>query len=253
MHLQDKVVMVTGASGGIGTAIARELARHQAIVVLAARRVNVLQQLACEIDPSGQRVLVVPADLRVADDIDRLVATTVNTFGHIDILINNAGVNSPRAILKTNPRSLKKILETNLLAPTLVIHAVVPHMIQQQAGLIINIGSVAGEIATTGFYAATKFGLRGLNDSLRRELHPHGISVVLIEPGFIQTPMTARLNIKMPPPHIVAQAVIAAVRRPRHKIILPRFYVLLVFLAQHFPYFADRVILARFFRRNYSE
>jgi len=252
MQIKGSVVIVTGATGGLGRTIACALGREGANVVLAARRVNILEEVAQQVDPTLQHVLVVPTNLQVKEDIEHLVSATVERFGRVDVLVNVAGINSPRSILKTQQRSLQRILEINLLAPTLLIQSVVPHMQRQKSGIIINMGSISGEIATLGFYSAAKFGLRGLNDAIRRELKADKIKVVLLEPGFIQTRMTARLTIRMPMPDIVAKAVVSAIRRPRRRIIVPWFYRILVFLAQHFPLNADKVILHRWFQGMYG-
>jgi NAD(P)-dependent dehydrogenase (short-subunit alcohol dehydrogenase family) len=200
MDLRDKVVLLTGASSGIGAATARELARHGAILVLAARRAAETQALAEEITGQGGRALAVVADVSRREDIDRMIEAAIAAFGRVDVLINNAGINVGSTIGGSSDADLERIVDVNLLAPARCVHATLPHMRRQGGGLIVNIGSVAGEVATSPMYGATKFGLRGFSDGLRRELRRDHIGVVLIAPGFIRTPMTSGLRLPMPGP-----------------------------------------------------
>jgi short-subunit dehydrogenase len=224
--------MITGASGGIGAATARELARRGATVVLAARRVAELETLAAEIARRDGQALAVQADVARREDIDRLVQTTIDTYGRVDILINNAGIGAGSSISDSDDAAIQRIVDVNLLAPARCIQAVLPHMRKQGAGVVVNLGSVAGEIATSGLYAATKFGVRGLSDALRIELRSDNIAVVLIEPGFIRTEMTADLRFPMPGPELVARAIADAIQRPRRKIVVPWWYQLLIYAAK---------------------
>src|SRR5205823_2434401 len=130
----------------------------------------------------------------------------------------------------------------NLLAPARCAQAVQPYMRRQGGGLIINIGSVLGEIGARGMYSATKFGLRGLNDALRRDLKHDNIAVVLIEPGFIRTPMTADLRFPMPGPETVVRAIVKSFHRPTRKMIIPWPYGLLTAVAKLLPGLTDWVM-----------
>jgi NAD(P)-dependent dehydrogenase (short-subunit alcohol dehydrogenase family) len=242
MDIQNSIVIITGASSGIGAATARELARRGATVVLAARRAEQLDALAAKIEQGGGRALAVPTDLAQREAIDRLAQTTIETYGRIDVLINNAGIGDGSAVLSSPDDEMQQLVTINLLAPTRCIQAVVPHMQRQGCGVIVNVGSVAGEIGVSGLYTATKFGLRGLNDALRRELRRYNIAVVLIAPGYIRTPMTEDVKIPMPGPEVVAQAIAAGIRRPRRKIFVPWYYALLTYLVKGLPWLADWII-----------
>ena len=133
------------------------------------------------------------------------------------------------------------MLDVNLLAPIrLMRRAVVPTMRAQGCGAIVNIGSIAGEIGVNGIYSATKFELRGVTDSVRRELAGSGIGVTLIEPGYIDTPLTAGRTDAMPGPDVVARAVEAASHRPRRRLIVPGKYRVIAFVARTFPAVMDR-------------
>lgn len=234
-----RVVIVTGASSGIGRATALRLGAQGMTVVLAARRASELESLSAEIERSGGRALAVATDVTRMDDIERLTAEAMSLSGRIDALVNVAGVGRSHSIM-SDDADVEHMLAVNLLAPIRLMRAVVPIMIAQRSGSIVNIGSVAGEIGINGTYSATKFGLRGMNDSVRRELAGSGIGVTLIEPGYIDTPLTAGRAGRMPGPDIVAHAVEAALRRPRRRVIVPGKYRLAVFLSAALPGIVDR-------------
>ncbi|MFN3266211.1 MAG: SDR family NAD(P)-dependent oxidoreductase, partial [Deinococcales bacterium] len=141
-------IILTGASSGIGEATARALAARGHRLVLAARREEVLSQLVAEINPSGKRVIGVVCDVRNPQDLERLVQRARATFGVVQVLINNAGVDSgSQAWWNRSSAEISNVLETNLLAPFLLSQLVLPEMLQEKNGHIINIGSVAGRIA----------------------------------------------------------------------------------------------------------
>lgn len=249
MNIDGSVAIITGASSGIGAATARELARQGAKVVLAARRVDQLTMLVEEIVREGRCALAVPTDLRERGDIDRLVQTTAETFGRIDLIINNAGVGGGSSICDRD-ESLQQLVAVNLLAPARIIQVALPYMRRQGGAMIINIGSVVGEIGAGGMYAATKFGLRGLSEALRRELRQDNITVVLIELGFIRTAMSTDFNGPKPGPEVVAQTIARAIQRPRRTIIVPWPYRLLIYGAKLFPGFTDRLLGSPAIRRS---
>lgn len=242
MNLPGSVVIVTGASSGIGAATARELGRRGAQVVLAARREAELRTVVDAIVRDGGRTLAVPTDLAQREEIDRLVQTTLDQFGRIDVLINNAGINAGARLSDGDDAAIERIVNVNLLAPARCIQAVLPTMRQQRKGMIVNIGSVAGEIATSGLYAATKFGLRGLSDAMRRELRGQGIAIVLIAPGFVRTPMTTGVPLLMPSPEAVARVIVRSIEHPRRRIIYPWPYAPLAYLAKALPWAVDWIV-----------
>jgi NAD(P)-dependent dehydrogenase (short-subunit alcohol dehydrogenase family) len=233
---------VTGASSGIGAATARLLAQQGVTVVLAARRADPLRALAQEIEGRGGHALAVPTDVTDRGAIDALVAQAIAAFGRIDILVNDAGIGAGHSIT-TDDAHMERMLAVNLLAPARLMQAALPHFRRQGGGSIVNIGSIAGEMGTSGLYSATKFGLRGLSDSVRRELRPDGIAVTLIEPGYIRTPLTAGRPGHMPGPEVVAQAVAAAIARPRRKVIVPWYWRIPILFTQLWPAGADRYFI----------
>ncbi len=233
------VVIVTGASSGIGRATAERLARNGTTVVLAARRADKLEELAARIAAAGGVGVAVPTDVRDRTATDALVERAVAINGTLDGLVNNAGIGGLASILAADD-AVEGMIQVNLLAPIRLMRAVVPIMRAQGAGAIVNIGSVAGEVGISGAYSATKFALRGMTDSVRRELAGTGIGVTLVEPGYIAGAANKNRG-GLPGPEIVAAAVESALRRPRRRVIVPAKYRAAVFAANSFPALADRL------------
>lgn len=194
--LAARVVIITGASSGIGEAAARRLVRAGARLVICARRADRLEALARDLDPSGQRVLAVAADVTDDSDRRRLVEAALQRFGRIDALVNNAGYGTRGPVELVPVALIRRNFETNLFALIALTQLVVPHLRARGAGRIINIGSVAGRIARplSAVYDATKHALEAITDGLRGELRPFGIEVVLIRPGFIATEFVDAAN-----------------------------------------------------------
>ena len=194
MHLlPSQVVLVTGASSGIGEAIARRLVRGGARVVLTARRGARLQVIARDLDPTGENVLAVAADITSEVDRNQLVGEALNKFGRIDVLVNNAGFGTRGPVERVPVDAIRRNFETNLFALIALTQLVVPPMRERGDGCIVNIGSVAGRIARplSSVYDATKHALEAITDGLRGELKPFGVRVTLIRPGFILTEFIA--------------------------------------------------------------
>jgi NAD(P)-dependent dehydrogenase (short-subunit alcohol dehydrogenase family) len=235
-----RVAIVAGASGGIGSATVRALLDAGMHVVAAAPQDALLEALAESLRPFGERAAIVPTDITRRPDVDALVARTLVRFERIDVLANVAGIGSSPSLCDCTDDEIERVLAVNLLGAARLIHAVLPVMKAQRSGSIVNVGSVAGEAGVLGIYSASKFGLRGLNDSIRREVRSYGIGVTLIEPGFVRTAMNPSMR-NLPGPEIVAEAIVAAVDRPRRTRIVPANYRIAVFLTRAFPAFTDLV------------
>jgi NAD(P)-dependent dehydrogenase (short-subunit alcohol dehydrogenase family) len=194
--LADQVVVITGASAGIGAATARRLARAGARLVLMARRAERLEALARELDSGGARIVAVPGDVAVDADRDRLVEVALEKFGRIDALVNNAGYGTRGPVELVPVELIRRNYETNVFSLIALTQLVVPHLRAQGSGRIVNIGSVAGRIARpfSSIYDSTKHALEAITDGLRGELKPFGIEVVLIRPGFILTEFVETAN-----------------------------------------------------------
>ncbi|HEY9152935.1 MAG TPA: SDR family NAD(P)-dependent oxidoreductase, partial [Anaerolineales bacterium] len=188
--LKDKVVIITGASSGFGEDAARLFAKEGCKVVLAARRLDRLQTLVSEIQSKGGEAVAIPVDVADRTNIDLMVTSTIDLYGHIDILFNNAGFGRLDWLENLDTaRDIETQVDVNLLGVIQVTRAVLPHMLKQGYGHIINMSSVAGWIAAPLYtiYSATKFGVRAFTDSLRREVSPFGITVSGIYPGPAET------------------------------------------------------------------
>jgi NAD(P)-dependent dehydrogenase (short-subunit alcohol dehydrogenase family) len=243
VNLSGRVAIVTGASGSIGSATVRLLAASGIHLALAAPagELHVLDQLAAEAVWRGVRAIVVPTDVRVRADVDRLVQATLEAFETADILCNIAGIGSNPSLCDETDAALEAVVGINLTGCARMMHAVLPVMKSQRRGSIVNIGSIAGEAGVMGIYSASKFGLRGLTDSVRREVRSYGIGVTLIEPGFVQSKMNEAMGDGLPSPDIVARAIVASIRRPRRRLIVPWYYSPAVHIARAFPAFIDLV------------
>jgi short-subunit dehydrogenase len=194
--LAGQVVIITGASAGIGEATARRLARAGAKVVISARRLDRLEALARELDPSGANVLAVAGDVTHAADREKLVAAARQKFGRIDGLVNNAGYGTRGPVEIAPVELIRKNYETNVFSLIALTQLVLPEMRERGSGCIVNIGSVAGKIARplSSIYDSTKHALEALTDGLRGELKPFGVRVTLIRPGFILTEFVEAAN-----------------------------------------------------------
>jgi NAD(P)-dependent dehydrogenase (short-subunit alcohol dehydrogenase family) len=243
LKLSGKVAIVTGASGSIGSATVRAFAACGTHLVLAAplSEIHLLDQLAAEAEGRGVRALVVPTDVTRRGDIDNLVKSTLDTFETIDVLANVAGIGTSPSLCDDTDEDLQRVIEINLLGSARTIHAVLPVMKAQRRGSIVNVGSVAGEAGVMGIYSASKFGLRGLSDTVRREARSFNVGVTLIAPGFVRSPMNAAMGDGLPSPDVVARAIVRAAMRPRRRIIVPASYVIPVYIAKLFPGFIDLV------------
>jgi len=197
--LKDKVAVVTGASRGIGRAIALKLAASGARVVLSARSQSALDDLAAAIAAAGGEALAVPTDIARTEDVENLFETALGRFGQVDILVNNAGITRDTLLVRMKDADWDAVLETNLKGPFLCSRAAAKIMTKQRCGRIINISSVVGEMGNAGQanYCASKAGLIGLTKSMARELARRHVTVNAVTPGFIVTDMTEVLSDKV--------------------------------------------------------
>jgi NADP-dependent 3-hydroxy acid dehydrogenase YdfG len=209
--LKGKVALVTGASRGIGLAIARKLADMGARVSVCARDEKRLESVASEFRRNGHAVLAVAADVSRSADIARLVQKTEESLGPVELLVNNAGFGAFGPAYEANEETWDSMLDTNLKAAFLLSKAVAPGMIARRSGQIINIASLAGKSAFAGgaIYCASKWGLLGFTQCLAEDLRPHGIRVSAICPGSVATdfsPHAGKDTTKMLQPGDIAHA-----------------------------------------------
>jgi NAD(P)-dependent dehydrogenase (short-subunit alcohol dehydrogenase family) len=190
--LEGKVVLITGASQGLGRALALAYAKEGAKLAINARSEDSIRPVAEQAEEQGADVLAVAADVSRSTDVERLVSETVERFGGIDVLVNNAGILGPRVAIEEYPEDeWRRVIDANLTGPFLVSKAAIPHM--REGGSIINLVSgvsVEGR-AEWGAYSVSKFGLEGLNQILAAELQERGIRVNAVDPGGMRTGMRA--------------------------------------------------------------
>lgn len=198
-ELNDQVALVTGASRGIGAAIAKEMFRLGAKVVLSARNLDTLEQLRASIDPENQRSHILSCDVSKPAELEELVGKAQSVWGRLDVLVNNAGVTRDGLLMRMKDEDWDEVLTTNLRSAFATTRAAAKIMLRQKAGRIINITSVIGVTGNAGQanYAASKAGLIGLTKSTAKELASRGICVNAVAPGYIETDMTSGLSEKV--------------------------------------------------------
>ncbi len=191
--LTGKCALITGASGGIGAAIAHVLHEQGASVALSGTRAEALHSLAGEL---GARAFVCPADLSDPAAPEQLIASAEAAMGGLDILVNNAGATKDGLALRMSDADFERIIALDLVAPFRLARSALKGMLRRRAGRIINIGSIVGATGNPGQanYVAAKAGLAGLTKALAQEVASRGITVNLVAPGFIATPMTEALT-----------------------------------------------------------
>jgi 3-oxoacyl-[acyl-carrier protein] reductase len=196
MKLEGKVALVTGASQGIGRACALALAREGASVAVAARTQPKLDELVAEIISAGGKAAAFVMDVAEEDQVKASIKAVLAAFGKIDILVNNAGITRDQLIMRMKRADWDLVLNTNLTSAYLCIQNVIPSMLKQRSGRIINITSIFGEMGQAGQanYSASKAGLIGLTMAIAREVASRNITCNAVAPGFIETNMTATLS-----------------------------------------------------------
>jgi 3-oxoacyl-[acyl-carrier protein] reductase len=195
--LKGKTALVTGAGKGIGKAIAIALAKEGVNVALLARTKTDLEKVAAEIDELGVETSIVTADVTNISSVNQAVEQVQQELGFIDILINNAGTASFGKFMELEPDHWEQIIKVNLMGPYYVTRAVLPAMISQKTGDIVNISSTAGQrgSAVTSAYSASKFGLIGLSESLMQEVRKHNIRVTTLTPSTVATDLAVELKL----------------------------------------------------------
>lgn len=219
MAMKGKRIILTGAAGGIGSHLARLLAAEGARLCLTDMNEQALQDVRQQL--SGA-VHTVAANITDAGDRQKIVDETLQAFGGIDVLINAAGINPFGVFAKQDPGLIQRTIEINTLGPMLLARAVLPAMLEQNSGQIVNIGSTFGSIGFAWFsaYSASKYALRGFSQALRRELAETGVRVTYIAPRAVRTAinspeiyeMAEAVNMKMDEPDAVAEQIVKSVR-----------------------------------------
>jgi NAD(P)-dependent dehydrogenase (short-subunit alcohol dehydrogenase family) len=243
-RFEGLVVLITGASSGIGAAMAREFARDGAHTVLVARRVERIEALAAELTAGGRRSMAVAGDVTRDGDMERAVELARQEFGHLDVLVANAGILVRGPILTLTLDDYRRQLETNTFGALRIVMAGLPAL-QETRGRIVLIGSLIGMVSIPGGtpYCMSKFALNGLSDGLCHELAPYGISVTHIMSGFVDTEIYTNAPLRRPPHKWIvltadqaAKRVVTAVFRRKRSLLLPWPTKMAIFLQRHFPW-----------------
>ena len=194
-NLEGRKALITGASGGIGKEIAKVLIEHNAEVCISGRNIEELNALK---ESLGKKCFIVACDLSKKEEIVELVKKSDDLLGHIDILINNAGITKDNIFLRMSENEWEDVLSVNLNSTFSILKLITKGMVKRKYGRIINISSIVGVTGGVGQvnYSASKAGLIGLTKSLSQEIATRNITVNCIAPGFIETPMTEKLDVK---------------------------------------------------------
>lgn len=246
-----RVVVITGASRGIGRALAQAFAAQGAHVVLAARTLTELEDVAaeCRFYNPALEPLIVPTDVTDESGLARLVDQTLDRFDRIDILVNNAGIRQGGAFTSIPPESIDQQIGVNLLAAVHLTRLVLPSMLERGSGHIVNIGSAAGRHTEPYFvaYGTSKHGLAGFSKGLRRELAPRGIHVMLVAPGFTDTemvdeigPVYRRMGFPMIPVQRVARKTLDGILLHSPEVNLGWIETFGGYVSKLFPALSDR-------------
>jgi NADP-dependent 3-hydroxy acid dehydrogenase YdfG len=214
VSISGKVVVITGASSGLGEATARHLSAHGALVVLGARRADRLKTLADELNASGAKAVAIVTDVTRADQVKRLVDTAVQSCGRIDVMINNAGLMQQSLLERLKLDEWDRMIDVNVKGVLYGIAAALPHMKQQKSGHFINVSSVAGHKIRAGgsVYSATKTAVRVISEGLRQEVKPYNIRTTIISPGAVDTEL---------PDHITDPDAGALIRKLYDDVAVP--------------------------------
>jgi short-subunit dehydrogenase len=200
MTWQGRVVLVTGASSGIGKGLAAELARRGAQVGLLARRSDLLEEIVNKISAQKGKAIALPADVRDAAEVRTAADRLRSEYGPVDVLIANAGVGGTTSAIELAPTEVARVIDVNLLGAVNSVAAVVPEMIQRKEGQLVAISSLSAYrgLPKSAAYCASKAALSSFFESLRIDLKGKGVDVTIIHPGFIKTPLTAGRKAKLP-------------------------------------------------------
>lgn len=248
-ELRGKIVLVTGASGGIGQAAARAFAKAGCRVALAARRGELLEQLANSLRADGAETLVIHCDVRDRRQSLEAVESVIRRWGRLDVLVNNAGISQLDLFERQDLDVIEDLIATNLLGTIYITHGALSHMRRQGEGHIVNVSSIAG---VTGLpwmaaYSSSKFGVVGFTESLRRELYNSGITLTAFCPGTVDTAMAAvplsdpklRKTIDPKTPEEVAEKILWAVCNQSAEVVFGEIPAIVLYLMKFFTGFSD--------------
>lgn len=252
-HIQGLRVLITGASQGIGRALAEAAAARGARVLAAARSGSLLAELAATVRAAGGVIQTVEADVTDPADRNKMVQAAEQHFGGLDVLVNNAGIGATGHFAEASPERLRKIMEVNFFGLTETTRAFLPLLQRGVTPAVVNISSIAGKrgIPARSEYSASKFAVQGFSEALRAEIQKDGIDVLLVCPGLTQTNFSRNMleqkalvqmdHLRGMTPVQVARATLATLERGRHEVCLTLGGRMLVLVSRFFPRLADRI------------
>lgn len=245
MNFLNRVIVITGASSGIGRQLAVEFAAHGAIVVGCGRSIIKLKEALKEVRHTSPRSTMIGCDVSDAEQVRGMVKKILADYGQIDILVNNAGIGMRKAFIETSLETVEQLMRTNYLGAVYCTHEALPSMIARRIGHIVNISSAAGKIGTLNMaaYCGSKFALNGWSESLYHELKPLGIKVSVICPGPVQTDFNRDFRDsepKAPPAMVVTtdavcREIIKAIESDKFEVVMPRSLALISLVARLMP------------------
>lgn len=242
-RFDGQVVLITGASSGIGAALARRFAREGAHTVLVARRVERIEALAAELTSGGRRSIAVAGDVTRDGDLERAVDRARREFGHLDVAVANAGILVRGRIVTLTLDDYRRQFETNTFGALRTVIAAIPAL-QETHGRIVIVGSLIGTISIPGgtAYCMSKFALNGLADGLCHEMAPYGISVTHVIAGFVDTEIYTNVVLRRQPRKWItltadeaARQIVSATYRRKRNLVLPWPIKIVISLQRHFP------------------
>lgn len=250
-------ILITGASQGIGKALAKAAVARGAHVLAVARSSSLLTELAQDVGTGDGTLGLVAADITEPNDRLRIVEAVLDQLGGLDILVNNAGIGATGHFVEASPERLRKILEVNFFGMTEMVRLFLPLLRAGNCPAIVNVSSIAGKraIPARSEYSASKFAVQGFSEALRAELAKDGIDVLVVCPGLTATNFSKNMleqKARMPVDHLrgmkpetVAAATLRAIERGRNEVCLTLQGKLLVFVSRFFPRLADRIAARR--------
>lgn len=259
MDYAGKVVVITGASSGIGEQSAEKFAKLHANVILVSRNEEQLQKISAKLSKYQTETFVYACDVSNKNQVDQMGKIIIEKFGTIDVLVNNAGFGIYNTVEKTKIDEMESQMSTNFLGMMYCTKAFLPQMLKQRSGHIVNVASVAGSIGIPGMaaYCASKFAMLGFSESLFHELKGTRVGITVVSPIMVRTNFFNHESFdKMPrysttslDPKTVANAVVKAASSPRLEIVVPQFVRFAIWLKQTFPYLINPIV-GEIFRKS---
>jgi len=252
LDYSGKIVVITGASSGIGEKSAEEFAKLHAKIIIVSRNEEQLQKLATKLSKYQTEIFVYPCDVSKKDQVNQMGQDIIEKFGTVDVLVNNAGFGIFNIVEETTIEEIESQISTNFFGMVYCIKAFLPKMIEQKSGHIVNVASVAASIGIPKMasYCASKFAMLGFSESLYHELKGKGIGITVVSPIMVRTNFFNHESFRKMPrystmsldPKTVAGAIVKAASSPRLEIVVPQIVRLAIWIKQTLPYLVNPIV-----------